>query len=194
MNFKKLPPEKRRTLGLVLLASAIAVGGLGFGLIKPQFDTLNDLDKQQVAAQAKLRQMREAVKRMDAFATDLDEYSQRLSELQSGMASGDPYAWIMNAIRTFKLPYKVDIPQISQPGAVSDVNLLPRFPYKQVTVSVSGTAYFYDFGKFLADFENHFPHIRVLNLELEPARNAVLDEREKLLFKMELVVLVNPNP
>jgi hypothetical protein len=184
----KLSKEKQRTFSLIVLAAAVAVGGLSFGLIKPQYETLANIAQKKAVARGKLQEMQNAVTRRDAVEAEKDETVRTLSELENGMASGDLYSWVFTTLRTFKLPYKVDIPSFS-PITVANVNLLPNFPYKQATLTLSGTAYFHDLGKFLADFENHFPHIRVLNLEIEPATG----EREKLLFKMDIVALVKPN-
>ena len=51
---------------------------------------------------------------------------------------------------------------------VKPVTLMSVSLYQQASVNVSGTAYYDDLGKFLADFENHFPYMRVQNLNLEP--------------------------
>jgi Tfp pilus assembly protein PilO len=193
MNFKKLPKDKRNHLILVFLATALAIAGLGFGLIRRQYQNLNELAREKVAAQSKVRQMEDTVKQADQLKAKLAEAAKTLSELESGMASGDLYSWAIDTINKFKLPYKVEIPLLSQPS-VGEVNLLPKFPYKQTMLTVNGTAYFHDFGKFLADFENQFPQIRVLNLELEPAASLILSEKEKLSFKMDIVALVKPNP
>ena len=73
-----------------------------------------------------------------------------------------------------------------------DVNLLPDFPYKQATFTVAGTARFHDFGRFLADFENEFPHVRVVNLSLDANTPAGGEDAETLNFKMEIVTLIKP--
>jgi Tfp pilus assembly protein PilO len=194
MNFfKKLPKEKRRQLVLVGLVTALVLGGLGFGLIKIQYDSLSALDRDKAAAQEKLRQTQNTIKNAKLVEAELAEVTKDLSEVEDGMApEGDIYSWAVNTIRGFKLAYKVDIPQINQPVR-GDVTLLPKFPYKQAALSVSGTAYFHDFGKFLVDFENQFPHMRVLNLELAPASSLAPGEQEKLMFKMDIVTLVKPN-
>src|SRR5262249_30765747 len=97
-----------------------------------------------------------------------------------------------NMIRQFKLPYRVDIPQLSQIDGPKDVPILAGFPYKQVNMTISGTALFQDFGRFVTDFENQFPYVRVLNLTLEPAPGATPSDREKLSFKLEVAALVKP--
>ena len=71
------------------------------------------------------------------------------------------------------------------------VELLPPFTYKQLKLSVGGTAYYHDLGKFIADFENAYPHAQIINLILEPAGSAN-DSSEKLSFRMDIIVLANP--
>jgi hypothetical protein len=70
--------------------------------------------------------------------------------------------------------------------------LLPQFPYKQATITIGGAALFYDFGQFVADFENQSPYVRILNLSLEPIPSLGSVEQEKLAFKMDVVFLVKP--
>jgi hypothetical protein len=81
----------------------------------------------------------------------------------------------------------VDIPDIGRPD-VETMDLLPSFPFKQVKFTITGTSYYHDLGKFIADFENTFPHIRVVNLQLQPAQAAGGDE--KISFKMDVIALV----
>jgi hypothetical protein len=84
----------------------------------------------------------------------------------------------------------VDIPNVGQPSA-GDCELLGGFPYKQIRFSLSGSAYYHDLGKFVADFENKFVHCRVVNLSLEPSGEPAAGE--KLNFKMDVIALVKPN-
>ena len=109
------------------------------------------------------------------------------------MASGDLFSWIVSTIKQFNVPnYKVDMPQFGPP-LVGEVRMLPSFPYNQASVAVSGSAYYYDLGKFLADLENHFPHVRIQNMSLEPSLGSTPEEHERLFFRMEIITLVKPN-
>ncbi len=106
------------------------------------------------------------------------------------MASGDLYDWMIQTLNKSKLSHAVDLPQISR-ETPCEAGTFSQFPYKAAAFIVGGTAFYHDFGRFLADFENQFPYLRVQNLELEPA--AVRGEdSEKLHFKMEFVTLVKP--
>jgi hypothetical protein len=72
--------------------------------------------------------------------------------------------------------------------------LLPNFPYKQITLTVAGTAHFHDLGRFLADLENQFPHVRLLNLGLDANAPSATVEPETLSFKIDIVTLAKVNP
>jgi hypothetical protein len=118
----------------------------------------------------------------------------RLRAIEQGMASGDMYSWVILMVNKFRADRKVDIPQFSREIA-TEVAVLPRFPYKAALFNLRGTAHFHDFARFIADFENAFPFVRVQNIELEPASESSATQTtvpERLAFKMELVALINP--
>jgi len=194
MNFRKLPKEKRNHLVLVALAALIAVAGLYFGLIRRQNESLAHLALKKDAAAKKLQVVLDAVRRADRIKADLDDARNALAGAETDVASGDLYAWVINWLRGFKTPYKIEIPQFSQLSAPADVNLLPKFPYKQTTLTVAGTAHFHDLGRFLADLENQFPHVRLLNLSLDANAPSVAVEPETLSFKIDIVTLAKVNP
>jgi hypothetical protein len=187
----KLSKEKRDQLILVVLITVGGIAGLWFGLINFQKARLKRLDEMKEEVSKKLAMVERLNKNADQIENDLATSGKALAELEENMASGDVYLWMVNNIRRFKLPYKVDVPQFSQPS-LKDMDLLPKFPYKQATLTVAGTAYFHDFGKFLADFENQFPHFRVVNLDLEPTPPAMGGDKEKLSFKMDIITLIKP--
>jgi hypothetical protein len=136
----------------------------------------------------------DAINRASQIESDLAIAKTALAEAEADIASGDLYSWVINTLRDFKAKYKVNIPQFNPIGATTEVNLLPHFPYKQATLTVAGTAHFHDFGRFLADLENKFPHIRVLNLSLDLSQSPVAEEREMVNFKLDIVTLVKTNP
>ncbi|MCW5555720.1 MAG: hypothetical protein KIS67_26620 [Verrucomicrobiae bacterium] len=193
MKWSKLPKQKRNQLVMVVLLTLVVLAGLGYGLIKLQFDKLAQLARQTEEAERKLGQMQEQIKRADHLEAELAEARGVLDGLEQGMAHSDSYSWIINTIRTFRVEHKVDPPQFSPSAEVGAVNLLPRFPYKQARLSLSGTAYYHDLGAFVADFENRFPHIRILNLDVERSPGTTKDQ-EKLTFRMDVAALVRPNP
>jgi Tfp pilus assembly protein PilO len=187
---KRISKQKKNQLILVGLVTALIVAGLWYSLIRFQQEGLAKLEAGKKVDNDKLAQVQDTIRNSKEIEAELLVVSNRLALRENDMASGDLYASMVNAIRKFKTPYKVDVPQFSSGGAAAEMNLLPKFPYKQVTVSISGTAHFHDLGRFIADFENQFPSSRILNLELVPASASGPEEKEKLSFRMDIVSLV----
>ena len=188
-----LSKDKRNQLVLVIIATGGVLAGLWFGLIRFQQQSLEQLAQSRQAAEQKLDQVKQAIETADQVEAMLSEASQRLGKIETTMASGDLYAWTINTLRQFKLGYKVEIPQFSQIDGPKEMNMLPGFPYKQANMTISGTAFYTDFGKFVADFENQFPHMRVLNISLEPMASMTGVDKERLSFRMEIATLVKNN-
>jgi Tfp pilus assembly protein PilO len=184
-----MPKDKRQKVILVAILTVGALAGLWFGLINMQNRGLDELARNIDGAQRKLDTARKALAGAARLQTELNAAAAKLNAIEDGMASGDLYAWVYNTVRQFKLSYRVEIPQFSS-IVEGETTLLPKFPYRQVTMSIGGTGYFHDIGKFVADFENQFPHIRIQNLQLEPTPAVVGAEREKLSFHMDIVALV----
>jgi len=189
---KKLSEEKRQQLVLVVLLTAGVLAGLYLGVIQFQSAALKRLRTRKLAADQQLKEVKHSIANATEIEAQLGEAGARLSKLEETMASGDLYAWAISTMRKFKLPYKVEIPQFSQIDGPRETTLLQQFPYKQATLTVGGYAFFYDFGRFISDFENQFPYARVLNLNLEPMSAMPGGEREKLSFRMEITTLVKP--
>ena len=192
MNFKKLSKEKRKQLAGVVALTIAVLAALGYFLIRGGYDKLTQLEQKKIAAQAKLEQMQKSVERAKTVEAAFTETQQVLAEKEKGMASGDLYSWMHSTIRKFARNYKVEIPQIGSVSTPTDVNLLPKFPYKQATLNVAGTAYYHELGRFVADFENTFPLMRIVNLTLELNPTPTANDRDKLAFRMDVVTLVKP--
>jgi Tfp pilus assembly protein PilO len=192
---KRLSPAKRNQLIMVILGTAGIIALIYFILIQPQKDKNQSLSVNISEETTRLQQMKTAIKQRATDDQTLTETVQKISEAEQDIASGDVYAWTYDLIRRFKSAYRVEIPSMSQPF-LGEVDLIASFPYKQVKVSLNGTAYYHDIGKFIADFENKYPHTRVVNLTVEPALTAALvgtAPGEQLSFHMEIVALVKPN-
>ena len=187
----KLPKEKRDHLILVGIGTVLVLIGIGYGLIRPQYATIKAVNSQVSSAVDDLQSKEDTIKKADTVSAQLADLNDTLTKAQSDMASGDPSAWIYDTIRNFKGKYKVDISVSGGQLVPVSVDLLPKFPYQQIRAAVNGTAYYHDLGKFIADFENAYPHARIANLALEPVGNSG-DSNEKLSFRMEIIVLVNP--
>ena len=190
----KLSKEKRNHLVLAILAVLMIVCGLWFTLIRFQQSSLARLKEDAARRRTKVNQILETIKNRDQIEAELIVVSNKLALKEEDMASGDWYSAMITAITKFKQPYQgVEIPQFTPSLAPTESNLLPKFPYKQFTVSVQGTACYNDLGQFVAEFENRFPSSRILNIELAPASSQTPGEKAKLSFKFDIVSLVKPS-
>jgi hypothetical protein len=195
---KNLPKEKRDHLLLIAIGTVAVSLGLYFGLVKMQQRSLDRMITQTAEQQEKVGSAMRLVKTHEETAQDLEDNLAQLKSIEQTMASGDMYSWIITTINRFRADRKVEIPQFSREIA-TDVGVFPKFPYKAALFHVRGTAHFHELGKFIADFENAFPYIRVQNIDMEPAGQSAAatttptDDPEKLAFKMEIVALINPN-
>ncbi len=185
---KWLPKDRRNPFFIVVLSTAALLAIIYFGLVQSQNTTLARVADDRKTAETKLQSMESTIKNADLTSKQLAETTAALTQAEADMASGDPYSWTYGTMRLFKQPYKVEIPEIGHPE-IGEVDMFPTFPYKQLRFSINGTAYFHDLGKFVADFENAFPHARVENLAIEPAAG----DGEKISFRFEIIELVKPN-
>lgn len=193
---KNLPKEKRDRLLLIAIGTVAVAVGLYLGLVKAQKRTLDRISKQTIEQNDKVGGAERLMKSRGEVEKSLETNLQKLKAIEQTMASGDMYSWIISTVNRFRADRKIDIPQFSR-EVTTEVGMFPKFPYKAALFNVRGTAHFHDLGKFIADFENTYPYLRVQNVDLEPAAQsaaigAAVDP-EKLSFKMEIVALINPN-
>jgi Tfp pilus assembly protein PilO len=194
---KNLPKEKRDHLLLVAIITLAITVGAYFGLVKMQQRKLARIATQTTEQEDKVGGAVRLVSTHEETQQNLEDSLQKLQGLEQNMASGDMYSWVITTLNRFRADRKVEIPQFSR-EITTDVGLFPKFPYKAALFHIRGTAYFHELGKFIADFENTFPHIRIQNIDMEPAAQSAAtatpgSDPEKLAFKMEIVALINPN-
>ena len=194
---KNLPKEKRDRLLMIAVGALVVMIAMYYGVIRVQSQTLKDLAKKHAAEDRRVSKGQLMAASTGELQQKLGTTQAKLKTIESAMASGDMYSWIILTMNSFKENggYKIEIPQFSR-EVPSDVGLLAKFPYRAAVFHVRGTAFFHDFGRFIADFENTFPYMRIQNIDLEPSSSSLgntTSPEEKLSFKMEIVTLVNPN-
>jgi Tfp pilus assembly protein PilO len=189
MNLLPKNKQKRNQLAITVVAVILAVAGLGFGVIRPQYAKLAAIRRDTAETQNKWRDNDRLIQQSMSSASNLANLSFQLSSNENDMATGDIYAWTLDTVRHFKASYKVELPEIGQPS-LGPVDIIPGFPYQQLRFNISGTGYYHDIGKFIADFENRYPHMRVVNLDMTP----IGSDTEKLSFRADIVALVKSSP
>jgi hypothetical protein len=185
---KWLPKERRIPFIIVVLSTMVGLALIYLGLISAQHATLSKVAANRQTANSKFQEIEKAIKNSALTARELAAVTAELAGAEADMASGDLYSWTYGTMRQFKQPYRVELSEIAAPKA-GEVELLPAFPYTQITFNISGKAFYHDLGKFLADFENAFPHARLVNLNITP----VGADSEQLSFNVDVIALVKPN-
>jgi len=175
---------------MVLLITAAMIGAVYFLLISPQNSENHKLVESTKDRQQDLAKYKQVIIEAQSSSNQLAQLSIQLNSAEKDIATGDVYAWIYDTIRRFKENYHLTIPSIGQP-TLSDVDLIPNFPYKQIRLSLSGTGYYHNLGKFVSDFENTFPHMRLVNLSIGTTDSS--DNSEILTFHFDVVALVKSN-
>ncbi len=195
-EIKALSAEKKQHLIAVAMGTGMALALVYFLLISPAQETLKKLGTQIAEAEKKYTDADRLVKRTQAVRDEMEKLEEHLSAIEAGMVTGDPVLWIRSTENKFRsqAPYKVEIPNFPFRGQ-GEMSMIPEFPYKAAGYGFSGTAYFHDLGKYLADWENQYPYMRVLSLDMTPEETASIgggEEREKLAFTFEVSALVKP--
>lgn len=196
-EIKALSNEKKQHLAAVAMGTVMALALVYFLLISPAQDALKKLGAQIAEAEKKYTEADRLVKRTQAVHEDYDRLTEHLAGIEASMVTGDLVQWIRSTEIKFRAqaPYKVEIPNFPFRGQ-GDMAMIPEFPYKAANYGFSGSAYYHDLGKYLADWENQFPYMRVLSLEMSPEDTGSVstggEEREKLSFNFEVSALVKP--
>ncbi len=195
----RLSKDKRDRLILVMIGTIAAVVGLWFGVIKTRQERIEESKARLVVAMDNLDKATKRVKLADKVEADLEIATRKLKGIEDTMASGADYSWALLLLEKARAGHEVNVIDVTRP-AKGEVGVLAQFPYDAAIFSIRGTAYYHQFGRFLADFENRFPYFRVQNLSLGPGGEsatasdgaAARTSDEKLTFKMEIIALIKP--
>ena len=185
--------SSKQLLVLLMVTFLIAAGLVWFFLVAGPGATLEKQRQARSEAQTALDKSRKQMSDAARSKAVLETNQRLIDEIESKMPVGDPYRWVVKAFGEFPAASRVAIANIEAPH-VSESTIYPKVPYKAATFSLTGTGFYHDFGTFLAELENEFPHMRVRRLELSPAYPGTAEsaEAEKLNFQIELLVLFKP--
>ena len=187
----KISKEKKQQIVLILIGAIGVMGCLWCFAIQNQYTRLSTVQKRTLEMTDKVTKAESLLKKADTIEAELEEHMEALAKIEGGMASGDIYLWMINTINRFNIAKQVTFLDF-QREIVGEVGVFPKFPYKAAVFPVKGTSHYHNLGRFLADFENSFPFVRVQNLELSPAPRTAGEDAESLNFKFEIVALIKP--
>jgi hypothetical protein len=189
----KISKTQRDQLIGIAAGTVGLMGILWYVGVTAKHEELSKTEKNTAQMRDTLKQAEGTMRNSDEVAERLEARTQLLEKNESSLAPDrDAYAWIISTINPFIQSRKgVNIYHYSQPE-VSDLGIIPEFPYKWAAFHLMGTGYYHDLGKFFADLENNFPYFRVQNLEMGVI-TSMGGEPEKLNVVFDLVVPVKPS-
>ena len=187
---KRLSPDKRNKLIMVILGTLALIGLVYFILIGPQNEQNRRLAVETKSDESRRDSMGKTILQAETNAKKADAIADQLKDSEKDLVEGDVIVWTYDTLRQFKSNRHVDITTLGQPVQM-DEDLLPNFPYKQIQFHIAGTGYYHDLGKFIADLENKYPHMRVLNITIDVFAGAEATS-EKLSFRFQIAALVKP--
>lgn len=187
----KLSKAKRDQLILVCLGVVVAIVGIYYGIITGQKKNLAAAQKNATDARSKVDKAESVLKRKDATTADVEALAQKIKNIEDTMPSGDLYSWVLITMNNFITPRKISNFSSSR-ETLSEVAIIPKFPYKAASFTIRMTAHYHDFGAFLADFENQYPYVRIQNIDIAPAEKGA-EGSERLDLTFQLVTLVRPS-
>ena len=192
---------------LVGIGTLGIVGILYFFVISGQRAARDELKTKISGLESKVSTADRWAKRAPAISENLEANKAILRTHEEAMAPLDKFKWFYTTLDQFVASYGVTLVDISREPAIGEVGLLPKFPYQAAIFAVKASAYYRDFGKFLADFENKFPYMRVQNIKIQPEAGARMpapvgtrgttaakpaSANEKVIIEMKVVTLIKP--
>lgn len=191
----KLTKEKRDQLILTGLMSVMIIVAVWMLLIGPTRKSLVSLVGEVQTTGDQLRDAQRVVARAGQIDLEMKATARFLADMEKDMVEGDPNLWIRSTLNEFysSTAHSMALPAIGPPTE-RPIGLLPDFPYQGLMFQLSGSAYYHEIGKFIADFENRYPYIRVQNLDFRPDLSVGRfgPSSELLAYTFEIIVPVKP--
>jgi len=191
---KTYTKSRIRLAGFIACGACLSLMILWGIIIRPTQNHIKTLHDNLTETKRKIEFSQRAVNNTDRMNADLEDSNQRLNQKENrGVASGDIYLWVVNLLLEMQTTNSVEFREFEQPR-IGDLTMGPWIPYHAAMCRVRGIGRYHELGKFLANFENRYPLIRLLKLELEPASDFRVDPNlpGKLTIDMEFIVLVKP--
>ncbi len=185
---QRLSPEKKRNFFGLAAALPLLLSIAYSHLVVPQCAAAEKLSHDKDKAYQAIHKISTGVCNRANIQEEKQQIEQRLHDAEIQMAQGDFYTWMIRLVQASIKDRNIEITEYGTIRGPEQCDLLPNFPYQQISMSIAGNAYYNEIGHFLADFENGHKTGRIGNVTLDTTSGS-----EKLHFQIELIMLVNPN-
>lgn len=188
-----LTKEKKQQLVVVAIFTVVILACILIYGVNDQKKRRMDSYKNAAEMQERIAKAEKLLKQKDAIQDKLDQFEKDLADREASLPDfASALQWTIKTFNEYlKPPSPLSNFNIPVYPVLGEVVIIPKFDYKAAQATVTMTGYYLDFGKFLADFENDWPYLRVQNLNIVPASSVPGDE--KLNFQFEIVSLTLTN-
>jgi Tfp pilus assembly protein PilO len=176
----KLSKDKRNKLLAIAGGTAVVLGLFWYFVISSQRNYVKETATKSEAVQDKINRAQKLINAEPVYAPAVEPRTESLANIEKEMAPPPPASkleWISRIVSDFSRAYNVEASRYQNEQLV-EWEPVPRFPYKSVILGITFKARYHDFGKFLAAFENKYPYMTVLIVQLTPS-DAGISEEEK---------------
>lgn len=208
----KLSREKRNQLLGIAAGVVVLCGVLWYFVVSSLNENLAKARVSVEDLQTKIEKAQRLIKRRAAIETDLAGLTNLLAQAEVEMIPVEQLngkKWLLDKLNHFtKDRYDVTLMNLSNDPLIGKQFLiLPKFDYSAAVYNVEVRTFFHEYGRFLADFENSFPYLRIQSLQMWPLATPLAatgpsadvpeelmngEGREQLRISMRIVVLFKP--
>lgn len=170
----KLSKEKRDKLILVSLGTLVVCAVYWYFVISAQGASQLKYQQDIRDVQDKIYKAELRIKRASLIETELAELKEKVAAVEAELMPIEQLnanKWMLDKLNNFitNRPHAVKLTRLVQtPLTGKQFLLLPKFAYAAAAYDADVQAFYHDFGKFLADFENHFSYLRLQDFTLWP--------------------------
>ena len=169
----KLSKEKRNQLIGVAAGTLAVCAALWYFVISSQNESLRKNKETIEELQNKTEKAQRLVKRRASIEEELAGLTNEIARAEAEMIPVEQLngkKWLLDKLNNFtKDRYDVTLMNLSNDPLIGkQFLLLPKLDYSAAAYNVEVRAFFHEFGKFLADFENSFPYMWIQNLQIWP--------------------------
>ena len=191
----KWTSEQRTHILLLGIATAGIAALIWFGLIGSLQASIQEQMNKIAFSRSKLNLTKSGISRKEQFKQEIETGQRQLLDLEGKMPQGDIFRWLNNSMHEIESGHDVNIVDFGPPQYV-ELNIPPKVPYRAVSYSIGGTAYYPSFGSFVAELENSSPFIRLKGLTLQSVAPGLASPgtSERLGFRLDFVTLVKSAP
>ncbi len=196
----KLPKEKRDRILQILGGVGVVLGLLWYFMINAEKENLKKIVDDTDKVQDKISKAEGRIKGGAKWKPELASFTQKLTAMEEEMF---PATASTRRGRLTTILSGSSLQYIVRNESAVESEPLPKFPYKAVNLQVEFSARYDEFGRFLAEFENRYRYITLVNLVIRPSADAPgnpedekklpdSSDKEKLQFTLDFVALYRP--